>query len=167
MTKGVNMDPIQILLDDHARILARLAPLRIAVHQIAERGRAALPDVLPVVRDVVPAVAVHLAAHSRREDEAFFPVVEAACGGHFGPTDVMRGEHEAMDETIERLQAMLADAEPHWGVNDLGDWCGRLIHLIDAHFGKEESVVFPMARQALTEDALRQIGEALDAARLS
>lgn len=160
------MDPIQMLLDDHARIIARLAPLRIAVHQIAERGPSALPDVLPVVQDVVPAVALHLTAHSRREDEAFFTVVEAAFGGQFGPTTVMRAEHEAIDEAIERLQAMLADAAPKWGVNDLGDWCGRLIHLIDAHFGKEENVVFPMARQALTEDALRQIGEALDAARL-
>jgi hemerythrin-like domain-containing protein len=107
-----------------------------------------------------------LQAHSQREDEAFFTVVEAAFGGEFGPTTMMRAEHDAIDEAILRLQTMLADAEPQWGVNDLGDWCGRLIHLIDAHFGKEEHVVFPMARQALTEDALRQIGAALDALRL-
>lgn len=160
------MDPIDSLLDEHARIMACLAPLRAVVHQIAERGPAAMPDVLPVVRDVVPAVAMDLLAHSQREDEAFFPVVEAAFGGQFGPTAVMRAEHDALDESIERLQVMLADTNPRWGINDLGDWCGRLIHLIDAHFGKEEHVVFPMARQALSPEALRQIAEALAAARL-
>lgn len=159
------MDPIQSLLDEHAQILACLAPLRSAVHQIAERGPAALPDVLPVVQDVVVVVAADLRTHSQREDEAFFPVVEAVFGGQFGPMTVMRAEHDAIDETIQHLQAMLADADPQWSINNLGDWCGRLIHLIDAHFGKEEHVVFPMARQALTPDALRQIGEALDAAR--
>lgn len=159
------MDPIQSLLDEHAQIMACLAPLRHAVHQIAERGPAALPDVLPVVQEVVPAVAKDLMAHSHREDEAFFPVVEAAFGGSFGPTTVMRAEHESIDEAIHQLQGMLADPEPQWSINDLGDWCGRLIRLIDAHFGKEEHVVFPMARQALTPEAMLQIGVALDAAR--
>jgi hypothetical protein len=83
------MDPIEHLLDEHRVIMAQIADLRKAVADLAVRGNAALPDVLPVLGRIGKMMATQLALHAKKEDDALFPALEAIVGAGGSPTEVM------------------------------------------------------------------------------
>lgn len=88
-----------------------------------------------------------LAAHLDKEEQVLFPALEAAAGNGFGPTQVMRGEHDGMRELFDRLQDDIAR-------RDLGDFLGSidtLTILVGQHNMKEERVLYPMAAQLLDD----------------
>ena len=126
-----------------------------------------------------------LHTHSLREDDVFFPAVERALGGSFGPTNVMRSEHESIRagtgefaETLRELQDVQHPAiveggaqlrgmiEREAGANELCALGLRVLELIDDHFAKEEQILFPMSRNLLDPETLEEVArdiEALDA----
>ena len=163
------MDPVDHLLEEHREIMARLVEVRAATQELSDRGQAALDSSLPVLRRFGELMATTIELHARKEDEALFPAVEAALGSGFGPTQVMRSEHQtirsqgedfqktlnelknvehpALEAKREALSALLgsnpADAMA------LPTTAAAIIELLDSHFAKEEQILFPLARQVL------------------
>ena len=86
-------DPIDRLLAEHADLMSRLEPLRRIVREQSQGGTSAAGAALAVLRTAAHLLNNDLIAHARREDEVFFPAVEAVMGESFGPTTVMRSEH--------------------------------------------------------------------------
>jgi len=175
-------DPIQRLLDEHVSLLARFQPLRNAVRELEAGGPAAVPAVLPVLGEVSSVMSTDLIAHARREDDAFFPAVERAMGADFGPTRVMRMEHaeihdgtELFRTTLKELQevdhpAIVEGGERLRGLSDRGgdaaqirEVCRELLERIDAHFAKEEQILFPMSRSILGPGDLEEVARLMDA----
>ena len=169
-------DPIDRLLAEHVDLMARLAPLRAAVKQLASAGSDALEPLLPSLRAAALLLTTDLIAHARREDDVFFPAVEAAVGEPFGPTTVMRSEHaeihagaDRFRDTLRELnevqhpaivaggQELRALVERAPDAKALVTLAGPLLALIDDHFAKEEQVLFPMSRQLLSPAALRDV----------
>jgi hypothetical protein len=68
----VTADPIQRLLDEHVELMAKFEQLRHAVHLLGERGDAALPAALPLLRQASDVMNTQLIAHARREDDVLF-----------------------------------------------------------------------------------------------
>jgi regulator of cell morphogenesis and NO signaling len=174
-------DPIQRLLDEHADLMSRFEPLRQAVHLLGEGGDAALPVVLPALREASRVMQSDLLAHAHREDEVLFGAVEEVFGREFGPIVVMRQEHReihgnadlfrntlhelhevehpAIESGAARLKTQL---EAGAGADTLRATGADLLAMLDAHFGKEEDILFPLARQALSADALRDVARRMD-----
>jgi hemerythrin-like domain-containing protein len=179
---GGTVNPIQHLLDEHKLIMAEVAQLRQAVSDLATRGQAALPEALPVLRRIGRLMETRLAQHARKEDAVLFPAMEAVIGAESGPTQVMRWEHKAIHEQgallrrtlselndvehpkIEsggaRLRELAADGRDAEALRVTAD---EIIRLLDAHFAKEEQILFPMAETILDPAAIEAISRGLEA----
>jgi iron-sulfur cluster repair protein YtfE (RIC family) len=170
-------DPIDQLLVEHREIMAEITTLRRAVAELRDRGDAALTDALPALRSVGRMMATRLLQHARKEDEALFPALERAFGTSEGPTAVMRQEHRAIHdraglfrETLRELNevehpAIVAGgatlrtlAERGGSAAALAETGEEIVDLLDLHFGKEEDILFPMARTMLSQDAMAEVG---------
>jgi iron-sulfur cluster repair protein YtfE (RIC family) len=182
-------DPIERLLEEHRAILANVEHLRRALADLGGRGDDALPEVRPALEAVGEMMGTELLAHARREDEALFPALEAVLGGTDGPTGVMRAEHRAIHGQADRfrrtlhelnevehpaivaagarLRTLTASSAASGSAAELCAIGATILELIDLHFGKEEDILFPMARDLLAPEALRAVArrmEVLDAA---
>jgi len=174
-------DPIDRLLEEHRTIMREVAKLRRAILALDAEGAPALPRVLPAIRQAMTWLGVELLGHARREDEALFPALDRELGDPAGPTEVMRIEHHAIHESAERLRSTLRElndvqhpalvrAEARLeGLAAAGDDPGALrataremIALLDDHFMKEEDILFPLARDVLSREALDRIARRMD-----
>lgn len=174
-------DPIQRLLDEHAQLMVRFEKLRHAVHVLGERGDEALPAMLPLLREASEVMNTELIAHARREDDVLFEAVEEIFGRDWGPTTVMRQEHReihgnvdlfrdtlhALNEVehpairsgIARLHEQVERGAPAATLRETG---AELLAMLDAHFGKEEEILFPIARTELSAEKLREVARRMD-----
>jgi len=180
------LDPIDQLLAEHREIMAEVETLRRAVDDLHARGEAALPGAVPALASAGRMMATRLLRHARKEDEALFPALERAFGSPEdsagGPTAVMREEHRLIHEratvfrrTLHELNevehpAIVAGgarlrALAHGGADaaTLAETGEAIVSLLDLHFGKEEQILFPMAREILSREALRAVTERMDA----
>jgi regulator of cell morphogenesis and NO signaling len=174
-------DPIDHLLEEHRVIMADFEALRRAVEDLRRRGDTALPDALPALRRVGDMMATTLHRHARKEDEALFPALEKVFGTGGGPTMVMRQEHrdihagaELFRRTLHELNevehpAIVAGGEALRDLSAAGGSADQLrrtgeeiVNLVDLHFGKEENILFPMAREVLTPEALEAVGRRIE-----
>ncbi len=102
---------------------------------------------------LVPVLTSLLVAHSRAEESEVYP----AARDEAGETEEVAHSQEEHEEA-ERLLERLAAADPSGP-----DFDGILQELIDSvthHVEEEESTVLPGMRQNLSQDRLRELGEA-------
>ncbi len=129
------------LLGEHAMLYETFDHLR-AVTAAGETGD---------IRGVLPVLERLLTAHARIEEDLLFPSLEPRLGP-MGPLAVMREEHRKLDEL---LLAAKTTNDPA----GLKAVVGRLLDLAAAHFRKEETVLFHMAKRILDGDTLARLGE--------
>ena len=174
-------DPIQRLLDEHVSLMARFEKLRVAVHLLGERGNDAMAEALPMLREAGEVMSSDLVAHARREDDVLFEAVEEVFGEDWGPTSVMRQEHRDIHGNITLFRDTLHELNEvehpaiHRGIARLHDQLAggataeslratgaELLAMLDAHFGKEEEILFPIARAQLGAEKLREVARRMD-----
>ena len=174
-------DPIDRLLGEHEEIMAEVAELRRAVRDLAAGGEAALPAATPALERVGRMMATRLLQHARREDEALFPALEEVLGAG-GPTGVMRLEHQEIHEqaalfrrTLHELNEVEHPAIVEGGgrlrmqvaagadAGSLAATGAEIVRLLDLHFSKEETILFPMARQMLSPETLEDVARRMEA----
>jgi hemerythrin-like domain-containing protein len=175
-------DAIEHLLEEHRAIMAWVGDLRRAADDLRRSGDAALPGALPVLNDVGRMMATTLEHHARKEDEALFPEIEKVFGAEGGPTPVMRAEHrdihagaelfrrtlrelnEVEHPAIEaggaRLRALSSGGA---GAAELCRVAEEIVALIETHFAREEDILFPMAREILSREALVEAARRIEA----
>lgn len=84
--------------------------------------------------------------HLGWEESVLFPAFEDATGHHgFGPTYMMRGEHEQMRALLDEMDRCAVTGD-YTGLTEQGD---TLMMMIQQHNAKEEGMLYPM-----TEDAV-------------
>jgi hemerythrin-like domain-containing protein len=176
----VTRDPIERLLSEHRVLMAKVSGLREAVADLERRGDAALANALPALEAASAMIRTELAAHSRREDDALFPALEAELEAG-SPTAVYRDEHRAIHaradlfrHTLRELNevehpAIVAGGERLRALTASGGRSGELravgseiLELLDRHFAKEELVLFPMAREVLAPRVLGEVARRMD-----
>ncbi len=176
------MNPIEHLLQEHCDIMAQVADLRRVVAALEARGEAALPEALPVLGRIGRMMETQLAQHARKEDEALFPALEALLGAESGPTSAMRLEHREIHSQGELLRQTLSELNEveHPRIEAAGAKLRELtatgseakalranaeeiIRLLDAHFDKEEQILFPLAENLLDAQALTEVGRRMAA----
>ncbi len=174
-------DPIDHLLDEHREIMIQVEGLRHAVRALEERGEAAVAEALPELEAVGRMMATQLLRHARKEDDALFPALEAVFGTVGTPTAVMRMEHRQIHAEAEKFRATLRELNEvehpaivaggerlrgltaaGAGAEALRDTGSEIVRLLDLHFGKEEDILFPLARQILDGAALAEVGKRME-----
>jgi hemerythrin-like domain-containing protein len=175
-------DPIDRLLEEHAGIMAEVRELRHAVRALDERGEAALDIARPALAAVSRMMETRLKLHARKEDEALFPAIERVIGAADGPTAVMREEHREIHSHADQFRRTLQELNEvehpaivaggarlatqvaaGAGAEALRVTGAEIIRLLDLHFGKEETILFPMARRLLAPESLADVARRMDA----
>lgn len=99
--------------------------------------------------------------HHMKEEDVLFAALEAAgMPRDVGPTSCMRSEHAEM----RAVRARLAEALTSDDVETISHLIGLCIGTLRVHIGKENDVLFPMARQMLDDAAVAEIAGGFEAA---
>ena len=177
----MNADPIERLLMEHRGIMRQVADLRAAVATLARDGDAALPAVRRVLLATARMIERELFAHARREDDVLFPALERVFGREEALTVEMRREHVDIHAQADRFRGTLrelnqvehpaivregerlASLAGAGGAAELRASGAEMIRLLDEHFRKEEEILFPLAREVLSERELEAVGRGMEA----
>jgi hemerythrin-like domain-containing protein len=158
----VMMSPTETLRHEHEVILLVLGGIERATVDLGAALRAE-PEWLDTIVDFVRNFADR--CHHAKEEKHLFPrMEERGVPRNGGPIGVMLQEHERGRAFIRAV----ADATSGAKAGDaraLATASRNLLYyvgLLRAHIGKENSVLFPMADQVLTEDDQRELAEAFD-----
>jgi len=160
MTSG-DYDPIAVLMEEHRQFLRRLERFAGEVHQLAGRDR------------VSPAVVRQIAEfgrflerdvdgwHGRKEETALFPSLERHLSSDQGPIGVLLEEHELLRQHQRRIQRdanyLERDPTSTEALLEVGVAEPLVRGLLTDHIEKEDRVLFPMARELLTERELNEV----------
>jgi hypothetical protein len=140
---------LAVLMDEHQRLLARLARLReiadldLATLQHAQRIER-LEEVLGIASELLGAE-----PHHQREERVLFPALQAR--GIHGPPTVMCAEHEHLRSQKHALESgarRVLETGGH-GWIDLMRAAHGLAHDLEGHIHKEDEILYPMAFQVL------------------
>lgn len=129
-------DPFSILIAEHALLRQRLVRAEAAVSDQSDDS---------AVRHALGALSESLGIHQRREDVALYPLCESLFGGKRGAAAVLRDDHEAIGRQVG---ALLRESEDRGRVSS--PHLDRLREAVDAHFGKEERILFPLTAALLS-----------------
>jgi len=108
-------------------------------------------DNIDVIRKSIATLDRALLSHASIEDTILFPALDPHIG-QMGPLDIMRAEHQSVDE-------LLNAARSEQDVAALKSQATQLIELAFGHFQKEEMALFAMAEQFLSEEELTALGD--------
>ena len=135
-------DTIAALTGDHLDVLVRLE----TVDEHLDALRAAIEELSAFV-------GADLERHFALEEEALFPVLARHRDLEEGPLRVMREEHVACRELVERLAAAVRQDRVAAQI----ETTQAIIDLLRAHIAKEDTVLFAVARATLNADELREV----------
>lgn len=165
MSSGqTSVDPLARLVEEHRVFLAETRSFLGRV----QRYEALLGSV-PLEAAPVAAFARFLredveGRHGAKEEQALFPVLVRYVPSEGGPVGVLLREHGELRDQ-QRLLARAAtrlesDAEAEGPQREVLTGAGEVHQLLDLHIRKEETVLFPLAREVLTERDLAEVREA-------
>jgi hemerythrin superfamily protein len=110
-------------------------------------------------REVVDKIIEHLAVHAAIEEQVFYPAVREQVEGSNDIVLEALEEHHVAKLTLSELEKM-APTDERFDAK-----VRVLIESVRHHATEEEEELFPKVRDALTNEQLNDIGEALDKAK--
>ena len=160
------MDAIETLMQEHRLIESVLDALASYAEELRRRqapgnaeDKAELGRFVAFVREF--ADAHH---HGKEEDILFAAMVEAGFPRHAGPIAVMLSEHDEGRRQIAVLKGLVEQPAP-WSDLDrtrLFDAASFYAQLLHAHIHKEDAILYPMAEQRLTPEAMEGVSAACE-----
>ena len=153
------MNAIELLMQEHQLILRAIDALD-AFAATVQGGAGEKSELGAFVRFIREfADARH---HGKEEDILFAAMVAAGFPRHGGPIAVMLMDHEAGRAHVSTL-ARKADQPGEWSGEDRAAVVGAArgyAELLRGHIRKEDSILYPMARQRLSPEAMARVDAA-------
>jgi len=140
------MQIAQKLKDDHRKVAKMLKDLQ-KTGDGAEKTRA----------DLCRRLVTELRAHSRFEEEVFYPAVREA--GAREDVDEALGEHKEVDRMLDRLESMDVASE------EFLELVAELEEAVEEHVEHEEEDILPKADESLDDKDLEQMAHTHDEMR--
>ena len=144
-------DAFAILHDCHEHILERLARLETLGRELATAGEITERH-MAVFGDVLTFLDTAVAMHSADEEQTLFPRLRAALGAAAGhtPMDCMQKEHVDHQAQLAMLKRAVVKREAKAASRE----ALAIVAAYSEHIGKEEEVLFPWAKETLTNPVL-------------
>jgi hemerythrin-like domain-containing protein len=152
-------DPIKELSREHQAALAALSRLESVLKEGRESG-ALSESARSYCGEFVAILENDISRHFAKEEQALFPALEPALGKDSGPLAVMNLEHRELRASFYAFTHLVGTINGGGAVPDglVGAGVG-LISLLREHIDKEDQVLFPTARDILSEGDLDQVAE--------
>ena len=128
-------DPFQLLVAEHALIRQEIA------RALQAAGKTQIPSRLD---RTLQALVDNVQLHTKREDRVLYPICERLFGGKDGAAAVMREDHAEIKADLMVLARRCKPAEVRRGEIE------QLRTHMEAHFAKEEHVLFPLMAALLS-----------------
>ncbi|MCC6644352.1 MAG: hemerythrin domain-containing protein [Polyangiaceae bacterium] len=154
-------DLIEVLMEEHLHVLMVLN----AVERVRGAGPGQPPTHLDVLEAAVEFLRVQVdGAHHGKEEAGLFAAMEAAgLPPSATPVGCMLHQHvrgreltESMARAIDGARRGDADAQEALRLS-----AGEYVRVLAPHIQMEDYVVYPLARRAISADALARLGERL------
>jgi len=156
------MTPTEILKHEHQVILMVLGAAEREADSIASTGKVDADRVVKML-DFIRTFA-DKCHHAKEEDLLFVKMGERGFPTQMGPVGVMLQEHEMGRSYVrvvdEALQAAAGGDEA--ALTRVRDGLLSYAGLLRAHIQKEDTILYPMADQALTEQDQAELAEAFE-----
>ncbi len=151
-------DPIEELIAEHREVIGELEVLELHLRQLEKKTALDKADT-EKLKAWLEIFEKHIHLHIDKEDNVLFTALEKYIPRQGGPLAVMEMEHRGVEQHIEKFQQGIKEGiELKPGT--LNEFCENgfgMIDLLQAHLGKEEQILFPMANQMLSEDEKKTI----------
>ena len=153
MTITIQIDPIEELINEHKEVLGELALLEQNLRHLEKKTEFEDSD-KEALSSWLDNFEKHINLHIDKEDNVLFKALEKYMPSAGGPLQVMEIEHRSVENHIEQFQKGIRqgiELKP----GTLNQFCEvgfSMIDLLQAHLGKEEYILFPMANNILTAE---------------
>jgi hemerythrin-like domain-containing protein len=150
------MRAIEILMSEH-RAIEEVIEALLVFSDAARRGTEDRPELGRFIRFIKEYADGH--HHAKEEGVLFEAMVLAGFPRQAGPIGVMLQEHDAGRQYVRALSALADQAGP-WTADDrerLSAAARGYGELLRAHIEKEDSILYPMAEQRLSETQAGQV----------
>ncbi len=153
----MSKDPIAIFMAQHEEGLAHLRRLGGYIQRVERRE--VTEEVLEGIRRATAFINKEVRVHNEKEEELLFPELEKVLPPK-GPTFVMREEHRRLWEVLEEVETTLERLErDREAIDELVASAQFVVQLLSEHIDKENSVLFPMAKQLLAPEQMAAIAQ--------
>lgn len=159
-------NPVEALTKDHDEVLKRLRVLEAGARGLGNSGDS---EALKMVTQVLQFLDTDIRLHMRLEEEALFVVLERRIGREGGPIAVMLGEHEDLWAKVAELQQAVAALNTNGGVQQqqqVSRVADYIVQLLEAHIHKENTILFPMAKEMMTPEEIVEVSRKWEAISL-
>jgi len=150
------MDAIPLLMEEHQLILRALDALEAFASKVAAGGeyRAELQHFVRFIREFADA-----RHHGKEEDILFEAMVAAGFPRQAGPIAVMLMDHEAGRARLAVMAEKAGQAGPLTAQDrsTVVEAARGYADLLRGHIMKEDQILYPMARQRLPDEVLKQV----------
>jgi regulator of cell morphogenesis and NO signaling len=153
--------PLQQLKDEHVTLRADMDSFYEITEDIEYGSGPAVVQLFAKLFERILAFTHDLKAHSKREEECLFPMMTRRLGENDRAIEAMEFEHEKAEK---HLQDFLTEANHAGSTIDENDAQSITVYAVQAyatltqHFAKEETVLFPMAENILSDDDKEELG---------
>lgn len=155
--------PLKELMQEHPPLLEMMALLRKQAERLEHEESIRLGEEFVALAKGVRSFIVKLEKHSGKEDDGLFPLMARYIGREVGPIAVMEYEHEqaklnlrSFMEAAEKAE-ITADRLDAQTVKGISAYYLQADTILNAHFAKEESVLFPMAESMLSAEEKEEL----------
>jgi regulator of cell morphogenesis and NO signaling len=157
-------DPLQQLKDEHVSLREDMNLFYEIAEEIEFESGLAVVELFAKLHQQISAFTHKLKAHSKREEEGLFPLMNRHLGEEDRTIEAMEFEHEKAEQHLEDF---LTEAEQAGATIDENAAQWITVFAVQAyatliqHFANEEKVLFPMAEDILTAEEKEELGRLL------
>ena len=152
--------PLQQLMDEHVSLRADMDHFYEITEDIEFESGPAVLQLFAKLFEMVSAFTVKLKAHSKREEEGLFPMMNRRLGENDRTIETMEFEHEKAEQ---HLQDFLTETGKKGLSIDENAAQWITVYAVQAHatltqhFAKEEKILFPMAEKILSVEEKEEL----------
>ncbi|MBI4547911.1 MAG: hemerythrin domain-containing protein [Ignavibacteriae bacterium] len=146
----INNDPIHILMREHEQASQALAQLENAVLSIDQTGFSV--EAFEQIGKAIRFIGTTFREHDKKEERYLFNLLEKH---QAGLTQDYRREHRELWSAIDLLMSCVRDVElgrlHGLSLRELIQTSKLVVELLRAHIRKENTILFPMVKELLSE----------------
>ncbi len=158
-----SVSPLGALRQDHKVIREQLLRLEEVLPQLTPVSGPAFERSREILAEIVAFLSQELEAHLLKEETILFSYLDKVEGDRLGAVADMRSEHDQMRENNQALRQIIRQLEAGQDDADirarLERLCVAAMGLIRRHLDPEDSVIFRIAEEMLSPQALRAVAK--------
>lgn len=152
--------PLQQLMNDHVSLRKEMDEFYEVTEEIDYESDSIIMELFTKLYEQISTFTINLKAHSIKEEEGLFPLMQRRLGDKDKTIEVMEYEH---DKAEQHLQDFLTESAQGKQPLDFDKVRYLTVFAVQAyttlieHFAKEEKVLFPLAENVLSVDEKEEL----------